>query len=296
MSEAAQLIQPVLSGGAFIADVKSAMNAGADDFNLWWLGQAGFLVQWRGHHLLLDPYLSDSLTKKYAGTDKQHVRMTGLVVDPARLDFIEAVTSSHNHTDHLDHETLWPLMKANPKLELVVPEANRAFAAERLKCDPAWLVGCDDGVTARVGAFEITGVAAAHEELERDELGRCKFLGYVVRFGPWTIYHAGDNKGWGGMAARVAELAAPRGIDVALLPINGRKPERRVPGNFWGREAAQFAAEIGAGLAVPMHYEMFTFNTETPAEFAAACAELGQPSRVLRCGERWESRRLGEAV
>ena len=29
-----------------------------------------------GRHLLLDPYLSDSLTKKYAATDKPHVRMT----------------------------------------------------------------------------------------------------------------------------------------------------------------------------------------------------------------------------
>ena len=55
------------------------------------------------------PYLSDSLTAKYAGTDKPHVRMTERAIDPARLDFIDVVTSSHNHTDHLDHETLWPL-------------------------------------------------------------------------------------------------------------------------------------------------------------------------------------------
>lgn len=286
------LIQPVLSHDAFIADVKSAMNAGGDDFNLWWLGQAGFLLQWHGQHLLLDPYLSDSLTKKYAATDKPHVRMTALVVDPARLDFIEAVTSSHNHTDHLDHETLWPLMRANSNLKLVVPEANRAFAAERLKCDPAWPVGCDDGVTVKVGVFEITGIAAAHEELERDEQGRCKCLGYVVRCGPWTIYHAGDNKGWDGMAARVLELIAPRRVDVALVPINGRKPERRVPGNFWGHEAAHFAAEINARLAVPMHYEMFAFNTETPDEFATTCERLGQPCKILRCGERWSSREL----
>jgi L-ascorbate metabolism protein UlaG (beta-lactamase superfamily) len=292
MGEAAKLIRPVLTDGAFIADVKAATDAPGDDFNLWWLGQAGFLVQWQGQHLLLDPYLSDSLTKKYAETDKQHVRMTARVVDPARLDFIDAVTSSHNHTDHLDHETLWPLMRANPELKLIVPEANREFAADRLKCDPAWLVGCDDGETVKVGAFEITGVAAAHEELERDERGRCRFLGYVVGFGPWTIYHAGDNKGWDGMAARVLELAAPRRVDVALVPINGRKLERRVPGNFWGHEAAAFARDIGARLAMPMHYEMFTFNTETPVEFAAACDRLGQPYEILQCGARWSSRSL----
>jgi L-ascorbate metabolism protein UlaG (beta-lactamase superfamily) len=39
------------------------------------------------------------------------------------------VTSSHNHTDHLDHETLWPLMAVNPRMAMVIPEANREFVA-----------------------------------------------------------------------------------------------------------------------------------------------------------------------
>lgn len=40
------------------------------------------------------------------------------------------------------------------------------------------------------------------------------------------------------------DIAAAR--DIALMPINGRLPERRVTGNFWGREAAGFARAIGA--------------------------------------------------
>ena len=43
---------------------------------------------------------------------------------------------------------------------------------------------------------------------------------------------------------------------------------------------------------IPMHYEMFTFNTETPELFVATAAALGQPYRVLRCGERWSSEEL----
>ncbi len=284
-----ELVKPVLSGEKFLADVKRSSQE-ADEFHLWWLGQAGFLLQWNGHHLLFDPYLSDSLTKKYAATDKPHVRMTELVIDPARLDFIDVVTSTHNHTDHLDHETLWPLMKANPNLQLVIPEANREFVADRLKCDPAWPVGCDDGVTVMLDEFEITGLAAAHEDLEYDEAGRCKNLGYIVSFDNFTIYHAGDNKGFDGMAEELLALVGNRKIDVALLPINGRKPERRVPGNFWGHEAAKFAKDIGARLAIPMHYEMFTFNTETPDEFATTCEQLNQAFRVLKCGERFSSK------
>ena len=50
-------------------------------------------------------------------------------------------------------------------------------------------------------------------------------------------------------------------------------------------EAARLAHEIGARLAVPMHFEMFAFNTEPPDAFVAACERLGQPYRVLRAGQ-----------
>src|ERR1043165_8926988 len=77
-----------------------------EHFHLWWLGQSGFLLQWRGKRVLIDPYLSDSLTKKYATTDKPHTRMSERVIDPELLKNISIVSSSHNHTDHLDAETL----------------------------------------------------------------------------------------------------------------------------------------------------------------------------------------------
>src|SRR5215213_1728986 len=98
------MIEPFLSDDAFLADVERA-RAQSGRLNIWWLGQSGFLIQWDGKHVLFDPYLSDSLTKKYAATDKPHVRMSERVIDPARLDFVDVVTSSHNHTDHLDGET-----------------------------------------------------------------------------------------------------------------------------------------------------------------------------------------------
>ena len=58
------MIQPVLQGKAFLTDVEIARKE-KDGVRLWWLGQSGYLLQWHNQHLLLDPYLSDSLTKKY---------------------------------------------------------------------------------------------------------------------------------------------------------------------------------------------------------------------------------------
>src|SRR5947199_4174769 len=123
-------MQPALQKDeAFLADVRRVLNSRGRA--LWWLGQSGFLVVQNGRALVLDPYLSDSLTRKYAGTDKPHARMTELVVEPAALGaiaVIDVITSSHNHTDHFDPETLLPLLAANLQARLVIPAANRHLA------------------------------------------------------------------------------------------------------------------------------------------------------------------------
>ena len=278
------MIRPVQSHDALLADIH-ASNRRDGGFRLWWLGQSGFLLQWQGVHVLLDPYLSDSLTKKYSQTDKPHVRMTEQVIDPAQLLFVDIATSTHNHTDHLDADTLCPILERNPNLKLVVPEANRAFVIERLKIDPAIPIGLNHGTSVELSGIKFSGVASAHETLDRDEHGRARYLGYVLQFGGWSIYHSGDTVRYEGMS----EKLRPFKIDVALLPINGRAPERRIPGNLFGREAAQLAKDIAAKLVIPCHYEMFEFNTASPDEFIEECHRLEQPFKVLRCGEQWHS-------
>ena len=265
-------------------------DGGAEHFHLWWLGQSGFLIKWQGEHLLFDPYLSDSLTAKYAATDKPHVRVTERVIDPARLDFIDVATSSHNHTDHLDGETLHALNQAHPNFKLVLPAANLSFAAERLHHEPGIdMIGLDEEEPIAVDGFTFDGLAAAHNEIERDEWGRPKFMGFVVSFGTWTLYHSGDTL-W--HEHLLSELRKHK-IDLALVPINGNRPERRVAGNLNGTEAAALSKAIGARMAIPHHFDMFEFNTEPPDEFTTACARLGQPCRVLGNGEGWCSSELG---
>jgi L-ascorbate metabolism protein UlaG (beta-lactamase superfamily) len=153
------LIEPALADDAFIEDVAAATDP--ERVYLWWLGQSGFLIAWRRHYLLIDPYLSDSLTRKYAGTDREHVRMTRRVVDPRALDFVDVVCSTHTHTDHLDAETLKPIMARGAAL--VCPAANRELAADRLGRAPDIVMSY--GETATVAGFEVELVPAAHPEL-----------------------------------------------------------------------------------------------------------------------------------
>jgi len=273
--------KPKLQDDALVADIAAAREE-RDKLHLWWLGQSGFLCQYNEKNILFDPYLSDSLTEKYEGTGKPHVRMTELAVKPQRIADVNVVTSSHNHTDHLDAATLLPLRQYNPLMQLIIPEANREFVAKRLHCDPDWPIGMKDAQSLSVMGINISAVPAAHENIDRDKYGHCHYLGYVVKMGPYTLYHSGDTVLYEGMADLLREFE----IDIAMLPINGRDPARQVDGNMNGKEAAHLANSIGAKLVIPCHYDMFEFNTESPELFARTCESLVQPYRVLQCGER----------
>ena len=278
------VIVPLLQDDAFLADVETKTEQEPGALHLWWLGQSGYLVAWNGLRIVFDPYLSDSLTKKYATSDKPHVRMTARVVAPERLTGVSLITASHQHTDHLDSETLVALLRSNPGAVLILPKAHLPLAQERVGARFASrLAPLNPGDEAIVHAkLRVTAVPAAHERPETDENGNALYLGFLIELGPWRLYHSGDTVRYPGMESDLRGF----GIDIAFLPINGNRPERRVSGNLWGDEAAQLAFDIGAKTVIPCHYELFSFNTEPPDLFVQTCEQLGQPYHILQAGER----------
>ncbi len=274
------LIAAIKKDEALLAEMDSYIH---DDshFYLWWLGQSGYLLQWKGKRILIDPYLSDSLTKKYLATDKPHTRMSERVMNPELLENISVVTSSHNHTDHLDAETLVPVIKNNPGIQFIIPEANRQFVSARVNCNIDFPIGLNDGISRAFEGFNFTAVPAKHNEIERDENGNCKYLGYIIEFGDHIIYHSGDTIWFDGMV----DLLKPYAVDIAMLPINGNDPARKVAGNLNCKEAAVLGKAIEAKVVIPCHYDMFTFNTADVNEFINEAKGIGQPYCVLSGGE-----------
>lgn len=273
--------EPALRDAAFLDNVARARQQ-TEQLHLWWMGQSGFLLLWQGSAVLLDPYLSDSLTRKYADSDRPHERMTSRVVAPQALSFVDVLTSSHNHTDHLDAETILPLLETNPQLKLVAPVANVDEASRRLELPPERLTPIVLGQPLQLDPFIFHAIPAAHETLQSDAQGQPRYIGLIIEAGPWTVYHSGDTVRYEGMV----EILKPWQPDVALLPINGRDAARGVAGNLSGPEAVQLARDIGARLVVPCHYDMFAFNTASTDSFIAAARAQQQPYHILRNGER----------
>jgi L-ascorbate metabolism protein UlaG (beta-lactamase superfamily) len=273
------MIKAFQKGEHLINDINSFKDHSG--FKVWWLGQSGFLIKYQGECFLFDPYLSDSLSIKYAETEKPHVRMSELVIEPALLNMINVVSSSHNHTDHLDKDTLNAIFQASPKAKFVVPRANKTFVIDRLKCEETFPIGILNKESLSFGKFKITGMPAAHNELSVNENGEHIFMSYILQFGPYTIYHSGDTLWYHDLAEKLSEYT----IDMAFLPINGNKPERKVAGNLSSEETAKLGKEVSIKCVIPHHYHMFEFNTEDPESFINSCEKHHTPYKVLKQGE-----------
>ncbi len=233
---------------------------GPGKVTLCWLGQAGFVARGPEATVLIDPFLSPHRGRLYESA-----------LPPAEASGVDVVLCTHEHVDHFDAASAPAIAKASPGAVFVVPApivdmvTEAGIAAERV-------VGLQPGGPVEVAGVTLRAMPAMHGVTMADAYGfgealsggMIRFLGYVVDLGGVRLYHAGDTIHYEGMETRLRELS----IDVALLPINGRDPEREgrdIVGNLSEREAAWLAGEIDAGVLIPMHHDLFERNRGYPA-------------------------------
>jgi L-ascorbate metabolism protein UlaG (beta-lactamase superfamily) len=82
----------------------------ADQVEITWLGQAGFLFRSASTAIAIDPFLS-----------KHDVRLYPPPPDEALGDRLDYLVATHEHGDHLDVELLSRLVSRFKDLTVVVP-------------------------------------------------------------------------------------------------------------------------------------------------------------------------------
>ena len=255
-----------------------------EQMGLWYLGQEGFLFGYRGKYLLVDPYLSNYVDRFSACKGLDWKRLYPAPVEAEELDFVDAVLCTHAHDDHMDPFTLPGLVKASPGAVFVAPAPTVAHMAS-LGVPKDRILPAHADRPMELAGFSVTPVPSAHEELHQDEQGDYQELGYILDAGV-RVFHAGDMCMYPGLAERLG------GLDAALLPINGRdyfRQEKGVVGNFDCVEAVTLAKEIGAGLLVPMHHDLYAVNGVSPVCFVEAVQKInpGQRYHLFVPGERY---------
>ena len=225
-----------------------------------WTGQAGFALRTAGGVALVDPFLSNTHNRAYE---------SGL--PPDRCDDVDVVLCTHEHVDHFDADSVPAIAKASPDAVFVVPTPIVDMATEAgIAADH--VVGIQPGEPIELAGLSVRAVPAMHGVTMEDAYGfgqelsggLIRFLGYVIDAAGVRLYHAGDTIHYDTMETSLREL----GVDVAMLPINGRDPVREargIVGNLSEREAAWLAGAIGAETVIPMHYDAFARNRGYPS-------------------------------
>lgn len=273
------MIEPAQSGEALWQDIVTTQ-VEYGQAAVWWLGQSGYAIKTQNKLLYFDLYLSEYLTEKYAGTEKPHIRMTRAPLRGGDLRAGNLAFVSHCHGDHLDPETLRALWRSVPRIRVILPQRCVELGIQLGLSRMIPLSGED---AIRIGGVMVYAVPAAHPNIDRDPALGHAFLGYVVDVDGVRFYHSGDTTVYPELAEHLISLA-PNWL---FLPINGAvSPD--TPPNMNIDEAIALAQAVGGEIPViPMHYDMFTFNTADVRLFSERAARAGVPHHVLQCGERF---------
>jgi L-ascorbate metabolism protein UlaG (beta-lactamase superfamily) len=251
---------------------------------LWFLGQHGFIIKMEDQVFYIDVILNDFIGKD--GKSSRSYPPPFAPDIPQRVDYF---LCTHNHGDHLNPDTLLPLAKANPRTKFVLPMPWRHILINAEIGEDRVLGGREGEDLHLSGGVTLSPVAAAHSEYLQDEKGDYLCLGYILRSGNTSLYHAGDTL----VTPRLVDTLKAKGpIDISILPINGSDWERsswNIIGNMNMEDAVKLARAIPTDLVIPAHYDMMASNSENPALFAAYMYALCPEKKfhIFALGERF---------
>lgn len=225
-----------------------------EDFCAVHLGQHSFIFKIANKVIAFDPYLTpdeNRLIKPFISADE--------------LENVDIIFGSHDHGDHIDRPSLAAMAEASPDAVFVFPQAVVPSVRE---IPQARIVGMNDMQTVEVDGVKITGIAAAHEFLDRTADGLYPYLGFIVEYGGKTVYHSGDCCIYEGLLSKLGAWH----FDLMMLPVNGRDAVRYLNnciGNMTYQEAVDLAGSLMPEMVWPCHYDMFANNLADPDLFIA---------------------------
>ncbi|MNK18038.1 metal-dependent hydrolase [compost metagenome] len=228
-----------------------------------WIGQSGYVIDFKEIRLIVDPYLSNSLDR-IQGLK----RLFPVSIEIAHLhpDFIYC---THNHLDHFDPETIIQIVELFPLCKIIGP-ISVIEHAEKLKIKADNLILLQQGDHLQFPDFRITATPAFHSDPYS--------TGLLIETNKHTVYFSGDTENPPALAKVIKTMMRAQ-PDLFFVCINGKL------GNMNINEAVRLTKDIQPKLVIPNHYGMFAENTADPRCFLNACDNEKIKSMALEIGQ-----------
>jgi L-ascorbate metabolism protein UlaG (beta-lactamase superfamily) len=256
-----------------------------------WLGTAGFALEYDGHVLLLDPYLTRASLARCVlaplRTDRDAVRR--------HVPRADAIVLGHTHFDHaLDA----PYIARSTGARVFGSRSAAALCvAQGVEADRVDVVEREAGgepVEREVGPFQLRFIPSAHARLVvgrvpfpgeiadcgdvpmRAEAYRCgAVFGVEIRVAGRTIYHLGS-------AEIVDASVRVKNVDLLLMCVAGWTTSRDLP--------ERIGARLSPGAVLLSHWDDFLRSLDRPARLLPA---MQMPRLVERLSRAVPGVRVG---
>ena len=211
--------------------------------------------------VMIDPYLTDSCGRN----SPKFSRMIPVPVDPAKVKTGIFITT-HDHTDHLDPETIEAY--AYKDITTFVSPRHTARHLEKLGIPKNNIQVIDHGDTADLPGVKIEGVFAL-----ATDAGSIDTAGYKLTFeNGKNVYHTADTA-----YCDLLLKACPK-ADVLLTCINGKF------GNLNIAQAIELTRAVNPEYVIPNHYDIMALNSENPESFRFFYEMTKQPAKCVILG------------
>jgi L-ascorbate 6-phosphate lactonase len=253
-------------GDILLSDIESYL-VETGKIVLWFLGGTGFVLKTPEQLIYIDPYFGGSLPEFGV------IRMIPIPIDPSMIKEADVVLCTHEHEDHCNKESLFPIY-LNTDAQFIAPKA----AVKKMR---KWGFEKERIEELRPGdeiKFKDLDVHAA-ESYDPLSAGA---VTYILQIGKTIVFHSGDSWYFEGYL----KIGKRWNIDIALIDFGKNPPGKQIymtPCDFF-----RTANDLQASNAVPIHWDIWKHSYQNPSILNELSRYFDLKSKLLimRQGDR----------
>ena len=264
-------------------------NLAPDENVLVWFGHSSYFIQADGKRMLVDPVLSGAasplrfMVPAFKGSDAYAVE------DFPDIDYLFL---THDHWDHLDHDTI---VKLKSRVGKVICSLGVGAHLERWGYAPADIIEKEWNETAVLEpGFTVHVVPARHFSGRSLVRNRALWSAFVLQTPSLRLFLGGDS-GYDTHFKDIGSMYGP--FDLALLEC-GQYNENWKYIHMMPEETVQAAEDLKARRLMPVHWAKFDLSThawdDSIQRVSAAARVAGMPLVYPMIGEKVELSKEGQ--